>query len=321
MLHPKSYEIYFTLNNGSKMPALGLGTANPPERLAETKQAVKAAVKAGYRHIDTAWAYGTEQYIGEALKELFEEGVVKREDLFITTKVWPTHWDKVNDSLESSLKNLGVDYVDLLLQHWPLCFAKVKDPNGIEGLARNPKNEDGTAKYEPDGDFYETYRQLEKLYLDKDPRVKAIGVSNYPIPYLEKLLKTFKVVPAINQVELHPYLPQLELREYCKKHGIVLEAFSPFGADGVPNVEIPEVKEFAKVHDVSASDVLLSYHIRQGVVVVPRSLNPTRIAGNIEFVPLTEEELDRLNKFGIGRERRYRDEQFSSCIPTFYENK
>lgn len=320
MLHPLSTEIYFTLNNGNKVPAFGFGTAAPHQRLAETKQAVKAAVKAGYRHIDTAWVYGTEEYVGEALQELFEEGTVKREDLHITTKVWHTMWNDVEESLKESLQRLKLDYVDLYLQHWPLCGKKVHDPQGVNQLAKDPRDENGKPFYD-DGDWIETYRSIEKIYLDpKDTRVRAIGVSNFPIEYLNRLMKECKTVPACNQVELHPHLPQRDLAEFCHEHKIILTAYSPLGGNGAPNLEIPLLKDLVKKYDASANDILTSYHIRQGTMVIPRSLNPTRIASNLEFVPLSLEDIEKLNEFGKRNRKRHINGDFVAGIPTFTED-
>ncbi|CAI4037384.1 hypothetical protein SMKI_02G2590 [Saccharomyces mikatae IFO 1815] len=318
MLHPKTTEIYFSLNNGVRIPALGLGTANPQEKLAETKQAVKAAIKAGYRHIDTAWAYRTEPFVGEAIKELLEEGTIKREDLFITTKVWPVLWDEVDRSLNESLKALGLDYVDLLLQHWPICFGKVKDPEGISGYMKLPVDDSGKTVYASNGDWLETYKQLEKIYLDSnDHRVRAIGVSNFSIEYLERLIKECKVKPTVNQVESHPHLPQVELRKFCFMHDILLTAYSPLGSQGAPNLKIPLVKKLCEKYNVTGNDLLISYHIRQGTIVIPRSLNPVRISSNIEFVCLTKDELQELNEFGEKYPVRFMDVPSVAILPGF----
>lgn len=323
MLHPKATEIYFTLHNGVQMPALGLGTANIGERAPETKQAVKAAIKAGYRHIDTAWYYGTESYIGEALTELFENGDVKRSDLFITTKVWPVFWNDPSESLNRSLKALNLDYVDLFLQHWPLCFDQKEDlKNGRDGLAGIPKDDNGNLLATKGADYFTTYRKLEQIYLDpNDTRVRAIGVSNYPEEYMEKLLKECSVKPTINQVELHPHLPQLELKQYCEKNDIIMTAYSPMGSHGGPLVKLPLVKELADKYGVTPNEVLTSYHIRRGTVVIPRSLNPARIASSIGFVPLTEAELHSLDKIGIENPERFIDESFTVGIPGFTGTK
>ncbi|CCK72571.1 D-arabinose 1-dehydrogenase (NAD(P)(+)) ARA1 KNAG_0K02070 [Huiozyma naganishii CBS 8797] len=319
MLHPKSTEIYFKLNNGVNMPALGLGTASPREHMAETKQAVKAAIKAGYRHIDTAWFYGTEGYIGDALKELLENGDVKRSDLFITSKVWPVYWDDVDLSLNESLKSLGLDYVDLYLQHWPLCFQKIEDSkDGVNGLKGKPIDKDGNALIVEGADYLSTYKQMEKIYLDpKDNRVRAIGVSNYPVEYLDRLLKVCTVKPAVNQVEMHPHLPQFELREFCELHDIKLTAYSPLGSSGAPLLKLPLVKELSEKYQVTLNDVLISYHIRKGSFVIPRSLNPVRLAGCVNFVTLTEGELDQLDDIGRKDSIRYIDGSFAKTIPGF----
>lgn len=319
MLHPKSTEIYFKLNNGVQMPALGLGTANIGERAAETKQAVKAAIKAGYRHIDTAWFYGTEGFIGEALTELFENGDVKRSDLFITTKVWPVFWNDPTASIDQSLKLLNIDYVDLVLQHWPLCFDKKEDlKNGCNGIAGFPKDDEGNLLFTQGADYLTTYKKLEQIYLDpNDLRVRAIGVSNYPQEYLKRLLSECSVRPTINQVELHPHLPQLELKQFCEKNEIIMTAYSPLGSSGAPLVKLPLVKELADKYKVSTNDVLISYHIRKGTVVIPRSLNPIRIASSIEFVPLTENEINSLDKIGVDNPIRFIDEFFTPTIPGF----
>ncbi|SCU91306.1 LAFA_0F02982g1_1 [Lachancea sp. 'fantastica'] len=320
MLHPKNTEIYFELNTRAKIPALGLGTANEVEQIPQTKQAIKAAIKSGYRLIDTAWAYQCEDRIGEALKELFDEGAIKREDIFITTKVWPTHWDIASDSINRSLENLGVDHVDLVLQHWPLCFNRVEDKNGVDGITRNPTHEDGSPNINPKGDYLDTYKQLEKMHLNKDPRFKAIGVSNYPVEYLQRLMKECTVVPALNQVEIHPQLPQVELREFCQAHGIILESYSPFGATGSPLKDNQSFQALADKYSCTPNDVLLAYNIRQGQVVVPRSVNPKNIVSNIEFVPLTKQDIASLTQYGLENPKRFRDEPFAVSIPGFREN-
>ncbi|CDO94456.1 unnamed protein product [Kluyveromyces dobzhanskii CBS 2104] len=321
MLHPVSSEVYFTFNNGNKVPAFGLGTAAPHQKLAETKQAVKAAVKAGYRHIDTAWAYGVEEYVGEALQELFEEGVVKREDLHVTTKVWHTMWSDANKSLNESLHRLKLDYVDLLLQHWPLCTQKIPDPHGVDNIAKEPVDDQGKPLYDENGDWIETYKQIERIYLDpEDTRVRAIGVSNYPIEYLMRVLKECRTVPACNQVELHPRLPQRELREFCNEHKIIVTAYSPLGGNGAPLLDLPILKELSEKYDASPNDILTSFHIRQGTIVIPRSLNPTRIASNLEFVPLSAEDVRRLNEYGETNKKRFINGPVSSIIPGFRED-
>lgn len=321
MLHPLSTEIYFTFNNGNKVPAFGLGTAAQLNRVSETKQAVKAAVKAGYRHIDTAWAYGVEEYVGEALQELFEEGVVKREDLHITSKVWHTMWDEVDRSLNESLKWLRLDYVDLFLQHWPLCSQKVHDPHFVDQTAKDPVDENGKPLYDERGDWIQTYKDIEKIYLDpNDTRVRAIGVSNFPIEYLERVLNECKVVPVCNQVELHPHLPQRDLCDFCREHNILVTAYSPFGGNDAPLLNAPIIREMCAKYDATSNEILTSYHLRQGTIVIPRSLNPTRIAANKSFIPLSEEDINKLNEFGKQNRKRLINSPTFAVIPSFKED-
>ncbi|CAL9732613.1 D-arabinose dehydrogenase [NAD(P)+] heavy chain [Monosporozyma unispora] len=323
MLHPKTTEITFKLNNGVQIPALGLGTASPRERAQETKQAVKAAIKAGYRHIDTAWFYRTEPIIGEALKELLENGDIKREDIFVTSKVWPSNWNHVSESLDQSLHDLGLEYVDLYLQHWPLCFQRIEDDkDGIHGIKGIPLEKESKALFEEGADWIKTYKQLEKIYLDpKDKRVRSIGVSNFPVEYLQRVLKDCEVKPALNQVEIHPQLPQLELKKFCAEQNILLTAYSPMGSSGAPVIKLPLVKELSEKYKVTVNDIIISYHIRKGTVVIPRSLNPVRIAGCIEFAPLTEEEINKLDDIGKKDPVRYIDEFFAPSIPGFTGTK
>ncbi|CAE6405697.1 unnamed protein product, partial [Rhizoctonia solani] len=188
------------LNNGVEIPALGLGTwQSKPE---EVTNAVNHALKSGYRHIDCAFAYGNEAQVGEGIKK----SGVPRSEIFITTKVWSTYHRRVRESLEESLKNLGTDYVDLLLMHWPVPL----NPNGNHPLF--PTLEDGTRDVDKEWHISKTWTQLEELL--EEGKVKAIGVSNCSELKLNEILPTAKVVPAVNQVELHPYNPQLELAKF-----------------------------------------------------------------------------------------------------------
>ncbi|GME89596.1 unnamed protein product [Ambrosiozyma monospora] len=297
--------IKLKLNNGIEAPAIALGTYNPKELHPKVKDAVKAAVKGGYRHIDTAWVYDTETYIGEALAELFAEGVVKREDLFITTKVWPTHWNDPAKSIDESLKRLGIDYLDLVLQHWPLTF-KV-DADG------KPLLKDG--KYvADDGDYLVTWKKLIELQKKDSKKIRSIGVSNYTVPYLERLLKETDVVPVVNQVELHPSLPQVELVKFSKEHGIITEAYSPLGSSGAPLLKLPIVKTLAKKYDVSPAEVLINYHSQSGRFAAPRSVNAERLAKGLKSVPLTADELKSLDQEGIDHPKRYINPSFARSV-------
>lgn len=300
-------EVNFTFHNGKTFPALGLGTV-PPEDKSEVKQQVITAIKAGYRHIDTAWYYGSEEYIGQALEELFEDGTIKREDIFITTKVWPSYWHSPEKSLDESLSKLGVDYVDLFLQHWPKAFSG--DENG---LPPDPRDEQGNLKYDDDPvtgvKYIEVYHELERI-LENTNKVKSIGVSNYSLPRLRKLLAETKTKPVANQIELHPQLPQVDLVKYTQHNGIVVIAYSPVGSVGAPVLKLPLIKELAEKYDVTTNEIVNAYHILNKVAVIPRSSNLDRIKNNIRLPELSKEDLDRLTQIGVDNPKRYINDEW-----------
>lgn len=279
------YGQLFTLNTGAKIPAVGLGTwQSKPNEVAE---AVKVALQAGYRHIDAAWIYGNEVEVAQGIKE----SGVPREEIFITTKLWCTHHKDAQKALETSCKNLGVDYVDLYLMHWPVPM----NPNGND--PKFPKKPDGTRDLLEDWTYIDTWKEMEKLLKPADgskPKTKAIGVSNFSVKYLEKLLPQASVVPAANQVELHPYLPQSELVQYCKSKGILMTAYSPLGSSDAPLLKDKTVIEIAQKHNTSAGNVLIAYQVHRGVSVIPKSVTPDRIRSNFNDVPLDGGDMEKL---------------------------
>lgn len=295
--------VYFELNDGHRIPALGMGTV-PPDDPSLVKQQIIEAVKAGYRHIDTAWYYTTEKYVGEALKELFAEGVVKREDLFITTKVWHSFWHNPEKSLDQSLEALGLDYVDLFLQHWPICT------HGDEnGRPVRPMTFWNMPDYDDDPvtgtKFIEVYNKIEDIKINTS-KVRSVGVSNYSIPKLKALLpKVKKYVPVVNQVEAHPHLPIQDLFDFCAEHKIIIEAFSPVGSTGAPVAKDPFIIKMGEKHGVTSNEIINAYHILQGRVVIPRSTNPERIRTNVRLPQLSKEELHELYELGEKNPRRY----------------
>jgi glycerol 2-dehydrogenase (NADP+) len=209
------------------------------------------ALSVGYRHIDCAHVYQNEEEVGAGLKEGFDSGI-KRSDVFITTKLWCTYHDRVEENLDLSLQALGLDYVDLYLMHWPLAM----NPAGNHRLF--PKHPDGSRDLLLDWPHVQTYKNMEKLL--KTGKVKAIGVSNYSKKYLEELLPQVDVVPAVNQIENHPMLPQQDVVDFCKEKGIVITAYSPLGSTGSPLMKNEVVLKVAAEMGTTPGCVLLSYH-------------------------------------------------------------
>lgn len=292
-------DIDLKLNTGATIPALGLGTwqSKPGEVAAAVEHAL---VHSHYRHVDAAYVYQNEGEVGQGIKKALDAGAISREKLFVTTKVFPSFHNKVEESLNESLKNLGLDYVDLFLVHWPIGF----NPNGNDPLF--PTKSDGTLDYDDSFDLVKMYKDLEKEY--KSGRVKAIGICNASIKTLEYLLPKIDVVPAVNQIELHPYLPQNDLVKFCESRGILIEAYSPLGSAGGPLLKEPEIIELAKKHKTEPATILISYHLSSGRVVLPKSVNPKRIDSNAQFVKLSKEDLEELasieEKRGIHRYNR-----------------
>lgn len=295
-----------TLNNGMKMPILGLGTSTPEksEDRQQIARAVYDAISVGYRHIDTAWLYRVEDQVGNGVKQAIDEGLVKREDLFIVTKVWV--WNLSRDALlrqtQESLANLQLDYVDCLLVHWPV---PMKD------LGRNPDSEcfpigsDGQPAFDESVDIHnETWPALEECV--KRGWTKSIGVSNYSTQQIEELMKVAKIAPAVNQVESTPFLAQNKLKAVCDKYGIVLTAYSPLGQSSRPNKDgtwAPHplrtalfsneaIKSIAEKHSKTVGQILLKFHTDRGVAVIPKSVNKNRMAENTNIFDFSLDESD-----------------------------
>ncbi|KAK3056374.1 H/ACA snoRNP pseudouridylase subunit [Extremus antarcticus] len=274
----------FTLNTGHKIPALGLGTWQ--SEAGQVKTAVAHALKSGYRHIDAAFVYGNENEVGEGLKEALSAGV-KREDIFVTSKLWCTYHRRTEECLDESLKRLGLDYVDLYLMHWPVPM----NPNGNHPL--QPKHPDGSRDLDTEWSHTDTWKGMEKLL--KTGKTRAIGVSNYSVKFLEELLPHCSVVPAANQIENHPYLPQQEISDFCKEKGILVEAYSPLGSTGSPLFDEEGVQEVAKKHNVGPGTVLLSYQVSKGHVVLAKSVTPSRIEENRNILKLESSDIEALD--------------------------
>lgn len=258
----------FRLASGSEIPSVGLGTWKiTPE---EVFHVVKSAIKHGYRHIDCAAAYLNQEQIGKALKEAIKENNIKREDVFITSKLWNTHHSKehVRKACEVILKELQLEYLDLLLMHWPIAFQ-------FNSLTLNkwdedavPKDERGKAKLAKIS-IQETWREMEAL-VDAG-LVKNIGVSNMTIPQLHDLLSYSRIKPVVNQVELHPYLAQQTLVDYCKEEGIIVTSYSTLGSGSKQSpLYDPVVNEIARQKGKTPAQVLLRWCVQRGINVIPK---------------------------------------------------
>ncbi|MRG85105.1 aldo/keto reductase [Salinibacillus xinjiangensis] len=261
---------YITLNNGVKMPQLGFGVWQVENDQATT--AVSKALEVGYRSIDTAMIYQNEKGVGKAI----HDASVPREDLFITTKVWNSDqgYENTLRAFDESLERLGLDYVDLYLIHWP------------------------TPEFD---DYVDTYKAMEKLY--HDGRVKAIGVCNFEIEHLERLLNECEVKPVLNQIECHPFLAQNEIKEFCAKHDIFVEAWSPLDQGGEA-LRDEVVNKIAESHQKTPAQVVLRWHLQNNTIVIPKSVTPSRIEENFNVFDfeLTAEEMEQINQ--LNRDRR-----------------
>ncbi|MGY3188168.1 diketogulonate reductase-like aldo/keto reductase [Lysinibacillus sp. TE18511] len=249
-----------TLANGVEMPRFGLGVYKMTER-DETLNAIDKALQFGYRAIDTASLYGNETEVGEAIRH----SGVKREDIFVTTKVWNNDqgYDETLRAFEVSLKKLNMDYLDLYLTHWAV-----------------PET------------FEETYRAIERLYDEK--LIRATGVSNHHEHHLQKLLAKANIAPMVNQVEVHPYLQQDALRTFCSEHGIAVTAWSPLGRGGV--LDHPTIMEIGREIGKTAAQVVLRWHLQNDTLVIPKSVTPSRIEENAQIFDfeLTVAQMDKM---------------------------
>lgn len=289
------------LNNGIEMPIIGLGTWQSPHE--EVYEAVKTAIEVGYRHIDCAYCYGNEVPVGRAIKDAISEGTVKREELFVVSKVWLTFFtrERVREGLRRSLTNLGLDYLDLYLVHWPVSFSQVDDkifPADANGLAI-----DGRV------DYLDTWKGMEDVL--KDGLVRSIGISNFNSEQVTRVLNNSSVKPVTNQVESHPYLAQKQLLEFCLEKDIPLTAYSPLGNPGSayntnPNkkniLDDAVVAKLATKYKKTAGQILIKFQAQRGVIVIPKSVKRNRIIENIQIFDfeLTSDEISELESLNYG---------------------
>lgn len=247
-----------TLNNGTTIPQLGFGVFKvDPD---ETTRIVTDALEVGYRHVDTAAIYGNEEGVGAAIAS----SGIPRDELFVTTKLWNDRQTDAEAAFDESLGKLGIDYVDLYLIHWP-----------------TPQKDT----------FVQAWTSLEKIYASG--RAKAIGVSNFLVPHLEKLLANTDVVPAVNQIELHPAHQQPEVTAFSREHGIAIEAWGPLGQGKYPLFETPEVSQAAEAHGKTPAQVVIRWHLQTGNIVFPKSNSRSRMAENFDVFDfeLTSDEI------------------------------
>ncbi|KAK3298144.1 NADP-dependent oxidoreductase domain-containing protein [Chaetomium fimeti] len=277
----------FKLNTGQDIPALGLGTWQ--SGAGEVQTAVAHALKSGYRLVDGAYCYGNEEEVGKGLADAFASGAVKREDVFVVSKVWATYTTRCELGLQKSLEKLGLDYVDLFLVHWPLLM----NPDGNDD--RFPKLPNGERDIIHSHNHVDTWKQMEKLVATG--KTKAIGVSNYSKRYLEELLPHATIVPAVNQIENHPALPQQEIVDLCNEKGIHIMAYSPLGSTGSPLFTAEPVVAIAEKHGVKPAAVLLSYHLARGSTVLAKSVTPARIEENRKLVDLDADDVKLLRAY------------------------
>jgi 2,5-diketo-D-gluconate reductase A len=237
-----------TLNNGVVIPRVGFGVFEIPP--ADAQRLTEYAFEAGYRHVDTAAGYGNESGVGRAVTS---SGLPRR-DVFVTTKLWNADqgYENALAAFDTSLHQLGLDYIDLYLIHFPA-------PTRLA--------------------YAETWRALEKLH--RDGLIRAIGVSNFKFPFLDRLLKTAEIVPAVHQIEVHPTYQQAELDQLSREHGIVVEAYSPLGR--AADLDEPQIQAIAAAHGVTPAQVILRWHLQAGRVSLPKSASPERIANNIDL--------------------------------------
>lgn len=294
-----------TFQNGDQLPAIGLGTWK--SQPGEVFNAVIEAVKAGYRHIDCAHIYGNEPEVGRALEKITAERILRREEFWVTSKLWNNAHggDEVLPALKKTLTDLNLDYLDLYLMHWPVALQPgvgfPKRPEDFRSLEEVP--------------LIDTWRAMEEAL--RQGLVRHIGVSNFSIANLDHLRQHAVIAPEMNQVELHPCLPQNDLLAYCRKHGIQVTAYSPLGSrDRTPDrkkpdepdlLRLPTIVDIARKHGCTPAQVLIAWHVHRGTAVIPKSVTPGRIRENLAAAEVALDKEDMRAIAAVDRPYRFID--------------
>ncbi|KAL9238262.1 hypothetical protein vseg_012708 [Gypsophila vaccaria] len=295
-----------TLNNGLKMPVIGLGVWRMEKK--DIKELIFSSLKLGYRHFDCAADYQNEAEVGEALAEAFQSGLVKREDLFITTKLWNSDHGHVLEACKDSLKKLRLDYLDLYLVHFPVATKHT----GV-GTTGSALDEDGVLEIDTTISLETTWHAMEELV--SLGLVRSIGISNYDVFLTRDCLAYSKIKPAVNQIETHPYFQRESLVKFCKKHGICVTAHTPLGGAAanhewfgtVSCLDDPVLQGLAQKHKKTVAQIALRWGIQRETVVIPKTSKLDRLKENIEVFDfeLTNEDMEQIKAM----DRKYRTNQ------------
>jgi diketogulonate reductase-like aldo/keto reductase len=284
------------LKHGSgAIPALGFGTLIPDPT--DTIKATIAALEAGFRQLDSAERYRNEKEVGEAIQEVFQQGKIKREEVFIATKLWNNNHrpERVKPAFEASLKRLQLDYIDLYLIHTPFAFQP--------GDEQDPRDENGKVMYDEGVTLLDTWQALESLV--DEGRCKAIGLSDVSVEKVKEIFESARIKPAVVHVESHPYLPEWDLLEFCNKNGIVFQAFAALGHSSEPKLlDDPVITSIAKRVNKTPAQVLLAWAVQRGTALLTTSKTPRRIQENFDISTLPENAMKEISE-GIKTQQRF----------------